>query len=61
MVLICLFVCVCVFRAELKRFIQEFRSSNGGSLNSMLAKDLVAGVTNLILNQQVRLESQRTL
>lgn len=35
------------------RFIQELRSSSGGSLNSMELQDMVGGVTQLILDHQV--------
>lgn len=53
-------VCVCVFRGELKRLIQGFRASSGGTLSSFSVQDLVSGVSNLILNHQVRLESPKT-
>ncbi|XP_060941252.1 E3 ubiquitin-protein ligase TTC3 isoform X2 [Limanda limanda] len=39
-------------RAELKRFVKELRSSNGGSLSNMALQDLVGGATQLILDQQ---------
>lgn len=47
-------VCACVFRGELKKFIQEFRSS-GGTLHCFSVENLVSEVSNLILNRQVRL------
>uniref|UniRef100_A0A8C2WNS4 RING-type E3 ubiquitin transferase n=1 Tax=Cyclopterus lumpus TaxID=8103 RepID=A0A8C2WNS4_CYCLU len=46
---------VFVCRSELMRFIQELRSSSSGSLSSMTLQDVVGGVTQLILDQQVRL------
>uniref|UniRef100_A0A667Y0B7 RING-type E3 ubiquitin transferase n=1 Tax=Myripristis murdjan TaxID=586833 RepID=A0A667Y0B7_9TELE len=47
-----LFVCfhVCIY---LMMFIQDLRSANGGSLSSMALQDVVNGVTQLILDQQV--------
>lgn len=35
------------------RFIQELRSSSGGSFGSMTLQDVVGGVTQLILDHQV--------
>ncbi|CAJ1063428.1 Hypothetical predicted protein [Xyrichtys novacula] len=42
-------------RSELMRFVQEFRSSVGGSLSSMALQDVVGGVSQLILDHQERL------
>ncbi|XP_068571715.1 E3 ubiquitin-protein ligase TTC3 [Cebidichthys violaceus] len=39
-------------RSDLTRFVQEFRSSSGGSLNSMTMHDMVSGVTQLIIDHQ---------
>ncbi|XP_035034224.2 E3 ubiquitin-protein ligase TTC3 isoform X2 [Hippoglossus stenolepis] len=39
-------------RAELMRFVQELRSSSGGSLSNMALQDLVGGATQLILDHQ---------
>nr|XP_019941403.1 PREDICTED: E3 ubiquitin-protein ligase TTC3 [Paralichthys olivaceus] len=39
-------------RSELMRFVQELRSSSGGSLSNMALQDLVSGVTQLILDHQ---------
>ncbi|XP_031724821.1 E3 ubiquitin-protein ligase TTC3 isoform X2 [Anarrhichthys ocellatus] len=39
-------------RSDLMRFVQEFRSSSGGSLSSMSMQDMVGGVTQLILDHQ---------
>lgn len=44
---------VCVFRSDLMRFIQELRSSSGGTFGSMALQDVVGGVTQLILDHQV--------
>lgn len=46
-------VCVCAFRSDLMKFIQELRSSSGGSFASMSLQDVVGGVTQLILDHQV--------
>lgn len=43
-----------VFRSDLMRFVRELRSSSGGSLSSMTLQDVVGGVTQLILDHQVR-------
>uniref|UniRef100_A0A3Q4GRU9 RING-type E3 ubiquitin transferase n=1 Tax=Neolamprologus brichardi TaxID=32507 RepID=A0A3Q4GRU9_NEOBR len=45
--------CVCVLRSELMKFVQELRSSSGGSFSSMTLQDVVGGVTQLILDHQV--------
>lgn len=45
-------------RPDLMRFIQELRSSSGGS--SMSLQDVVSGVTQLILDHQDKLTSART-
>lgn len=45
--------CVCVLRSELMKFVQELRSSSGGSFSSMSLQDVVGGVTQLILDHQV--------
>lgn len=44
---------LCVFRPDLMRFVQELRSSSGGSLSNMALQDMVGGVTQLILDHQV--------
>ncbi|KAM7374694.1 hypothetical protein PAMP_007338 [Pampus punctatissimus] len=44
-------------RLDLMRFVQELRSSSGGSLNSMALQDVVGGVTQLILDHQEKLIS----
>ncbi|KAE8287720.1 E3 ubiquitin-protein ligase DZIP3 [Larimichthys crocea] len=44
-------------RPDLMRFIQELRSSSGGSLNSMELQDMVGGVTQLILDHQEKLNA----
>ncbi|XP_034540363.1 E3 ubiquitin-protein ligase TTC3 [Notolabrus celidotus] len=41
-------------RPELMRFVQELRSSSGGSLSSMALQDMVGGVSQLILDHQER-------
>lgn len=35
------------------KFVQELRSSSGGSFSSMTLQDVVGGVTQLILDHQV--------
>lgn len=35
------------------KFVQELRSSSGGSFSSMSLQDVVGGVTQLILDHQV--------
>ena len=35
------------------RFVQELRSTSGGSLSNMALQDMVGGVTQLILDHQV--------
>ncbi|XP_047462561.1 E3 ubiquitin-protein ligase TTC3 isoform X2 [Mugil cephalus] len=47
-------------RPDLMRFVQELRSSSGGSLNNMALQDVVGGVTQLILDHQERLISARS-
>ncbi|XP_015251563.1 PREDICTED: E3 ubiquitin-protein ligase TTC3-like [Cyprinodon variegatus] len=47
-------------RSELMRFIQEFRSSRGGNLNSVSLQEVVSGVTQIILDHQETLKSVRT-
>ncbi|XP_056252841.1 E3 ubiquitin-protein ligase TTC3 isoform X1 [Seriola aureovittata] len=47
-------------RLDLMRFVQEFRSSSGGSLSSMALQDVVGGVTQLILDHQEKLNSVRS-
>ncbi|XP_062289742.1 E3 ubiquitin-protein ligase TTC3-like isoform X1 [Scomber scombrus] len=47
-------------RLDLMRFVQELRSSSGGSLNSMALQDVVGGVTQLILDHQEKLISARS-
>ncbi|XP_040005751.1 E3 ubiquitin-protein ligase TTC3 [Xiphias gladius] len=47
-------------RLDLMRFVQELRSSSGGSLNSMALQDVVGGVTQLILDHQEKLNSVRS-
>ncbi|XP_028322024.1 E3 ubiquitin-protein ligase TTC3 [Gouania willdenowi] len=44
-------------RSDLMGFIQELRSSSGGSLSSMALPDVVNGVTQLILDHQERLST----
>ncbi|KAM7398393.1 hypothetical protein PAMA_006344 [Pampus argenteus] len=44
-------------RSDLMRFVQELRSSSGGSLNNMALQDVVGGVTQLILDHQEKLIS----
>ncbi|XP_074528283.1 E3 ubiquitin-protein ligase TTC3 [Halichoeres trimaculatus] len=39
-------------RSNLMRFVEEFRSSSGGSLSSMALQDMVGGVSQLILDHQ---------
>nr|XP_046266276.1 E3 ubiquitin-protein ligase TTC3 [Scatophagus argus] len=46
-------------RSDMMRFIQELRSSSGGSLNSMELHDVVGGVTQLILDHQEKLNSAK--
>ncbi|XP_034033385.1 E3 ubiquitin-protein ligase TTC3 [Thalassophryne amazonica] len=44
-------------RTDLVKFVQELRSSAGGSLSSLALEDVVSGVTQLILDQQENLNS----
>lgn len=44
---------ICFFRSHLKQFVQEFRSSSGGTLSSVPFQEMVGGVTQLILEYQV--------
>ncbi|MED6284339.1 hypothetical protein CHARACLAT_018324, partial [Characodon lateralis] len=46
-------------RPDLTRFVQEFRLSRGGSLNSMPLQEVVGGVTQLILDHQEKLNTAR--
>ncbi|XP_041863798.1 E3 ubiquitin-protein ligase TTC3 isoform X2 [Melanotaenia boesemani] len=46
-------------RSDLMKYVQELRSSKGGSLSSMALQDVVGGVTQLILDHQERLSSAR--
>ncbi|XP_028277332.1 E3 ubiquitin-protein ligase TTC3 isoform X2 [Parambassis ranga] len=46
-------------KPDLMRFVQELRSSSGGSLSSMSLQDVVSGVTQLILDHQDRLNAAR--
>lgn len=46
-------------RPDLMRFVQDFRSSRGGSLNFMQLQEVVSGVTQLILDHQEMLNSAR--
>ncbi|XP_067464760.1 E3 ubiquitin-protein ligase TTC3-like [Thunnus thynnus] len=46
-------------RSDLMRFVQELRSSSGGSLTSMALQDVVGGVTQLILDHQEKLNSAK--
>lgn len=39
------------------KLVQELRSSSGGSLSSMSLQDMVEGVTQLILDHQVRMST----
>lgn len=43
----------CFFRSHLKKFVQEFRSSSGGTLSSVPFQEMVGGVAQLILECQV--------
>ncbi|KAI3373929.1 hypothetical protein L3Q82_022497 [Scortum barcoo] len=45
--------------SDLRRFIQEFRLSSGGSLTNIALQDMVGGVTQLILDHQERINSDR--
>ncbi|GAA6232084.1 E3 ubiquitin-protein ligase TTC3 isoform X1 [Lates japonicus] len=47
-------------RSDLMRFVQELRSSSGGSLSHYSLQDVVGGVTQLILDHQERLNSVRS-
>ncbi|XP_034744945.1 E3 ubiquitin-protein ligase TTC3 [Etheostoma cragini] len=47
-------------RSDLMRYVQELRSSSGGSLNSMALQDLVGGVTQLILDHQEKLNAAKS-
>ncbi|XP_074467867.1 E3 ubiquitin-protein ligase TTC3 [Sebastes fasciatus] len=42
-------------RPDLMRFVQELRSTSGGSLGSMALQDMVGGVSQLILDHQDKL------
>uniref|UniRef100_A0A672HKB7 RING-type E3 ubiquitin transferase n=1 Tax=Salarias fasciatus TaxID=181472 RepID=A0A672HKB7_SALFA len=42
-----------VFRSQLRKFVQQLRSSSGGSLSSMALQDVVSGAAQLILDHQV--------
>lgn len=42
------------------KFIQELRSSSGGTLNSMTLQDMVAAVTQIILDHQVKRPPDQT-
>ncbi|XP_076606314.1 E3 ubiquitin-protein ligase TTC3 [Chaetodon auriga] len=47
-------------RSDLMKFVQELRSSSGGSLSSMALQDVVGGVTQLILDHQEKLNSVKS-
>ncbi|XP_069001878.1 E3 ubiquitin-protein ligase TTC3 isoform X2 [Embiotoca jacksoni] len=47
-------------RSNLMRFLQELRSSTGGSLSSPALQEVVSGATTLILDHQDRLSSARS-
>ncbi|KAM9348197.1 E3 ubiquitin-protein ligase TTC3 isoform 1-T1 [Symphorus nematophorus] len=47
-------------RSDLMRFVQELRSSSGGTLNSMTLQDIVGGVTQLILDHQEKLNAAKS-
>ncbi|XP_031163906.1 E3 ubiquitin-protein ligase TTC3 isoform X2 [Sander lucioperca] len=47
-------------RSDLMRYVQELRSSSGGSLNSMALQDMVGGVTQLILDHQEKLNAAKS-
>ncbi|XP_041808110.1 E3 ubiquitin-protein ligase TTC3 isoform X2 [Chelmon rostratus] len=47
-------------RSDLMSFVQELRSSSGGSLSSMALQDVVGGVTQLILDYQEKLNSVKS-
>lgn len=44
---------MCIFRSYLKKCVEEFRSSSGGTVSSTRLQDMVGGVTQLILEYQV--------
>lgn len=44
---------MCIFSSYLKKCVEEFRSSNGGTLSNLNWQDMVGGVTQLILEHQV--------
>ncbi|KAM8742285.1 E3 ubiquitin-protein ligase TTC3 isoform 2-T2 [Acanthopagrus schlegelii] len=46
-------------RPDLMRFVQEMRSTSGGSLSNMALQDMVGGVTQLILDHQERLNAAK--
>lgn len=46
---------MCIFRSYLKKCVEEFRSSSGGTLSNVNWQDMVGGVTHLILEHQVSL------
>ncbi|XP_024921263.1 E3 ubiquitin-protein ligase TTC3 isoform X2 [Cynoglossus semilaevis] len=47
-------------RSDMMRFIQELRSSSGGSFSSMGLQDMVGGVSQLILDHQENLRAARS-
>ncbi|XP_040906849.1 E3 ubiquitin-protein ligase TTC3 isoform X2 [Toxotes jaculatrix] len=47
-------------RLDLMKFVQEFRSCSGGTLNNMALQDVVGGVTQLILDHQEKLDSVKS-
>ncbi|XP_029374493.1 E3 ubiquitin-protein ligase TTC3 isoform X2 [Echeneis naucrates] len=47
-------------KSDLMRFVQEFRSSSGGSLGNMALQDVVSGVTQRILDHQEKLNAVRS-
>ncbi|XP_008299262.1 E3 ubiquitin-protein ligase TTC3 [Stegastes partitus] len=47
-------------RPDLMKFVQELRSTSGGTLSSMALQDVVGGATQLILDHQERLNSARS-
>ncbi|XP_042355060.1 E3 ubiquitin-protein ligase TTC3 [Plectropomus leopardus] len=47
-------------RSDLSRFVQELRSSSGGSLSNMALQDMVGGVTQLILDHQEKLNAAKS-
>ncbi|XP_029956963.1 E3 ubiquitin-protein ligase DZIP3-like [Salarias fasciatus] len=47
-------------RSQLRKFVQQLRSSSGGSLSSMALQDVVSGAAQLILDHQEKLRAARS-